>query len=85
MLALFIYQGWAIAIKLKLLEMKLNAFGDFVQLQTRADYDYSINLIKFLAFQQLSLSLSLSLSLFVSLVFLFKCISTYHQSKEKRK
>ena len=59
MLALFIYQGFAIAIKL--LEIKLNAFVDSVQLQTRADYDYRINLMKFLAFQQLSLSLSLSL------------------------
>ena len=37
--------------------MELNAFADFVQFQTRADYDYSINLMKFLAFQQLSLSL----------------------------
>ena len=44
--------------------MKLNAIGDFVQLQTRADYDYSINLMKFLAFQQLSLSLSLCFSRF---------------------
>ena len=63
--------------------MKLNAFGDFVQLQTRADYDYSINLMKFLAFQQLSLSLSLSPSLFLS--FFSLNVSTYHQSKEKRK
>ena len=81
MLALFIYQGWAIAIKLKLLEIKLNAFVDLVQLQTCADYDYSINLMKLLAFQQLSLSLSLSLFLsFFSLN-----VSTYYQSKEKRK